>query len=471
MPQRNFSRRLLRRSWDEWDERRFEDAQHLTPAATRPRRAVQSFVLAALFFAGAALSAGAGDQMHTFLGDGGGQSPAAAQPASASTDSTPGDTTSTDSTTTATAPEPAAPEPAPAPTPATPAPADATPPAAAAPSHESADAPTGPTENAPRAGQVPHSSSNALTPAPASTPDASAAEKSLTRATRIKHMPPAARRKVAPKRVVRKPVRQAPEIEGPAAGATVWLNRAMPDPTPPEARLSQYFADHLVPSSQKQHLDWALVLGVLRADGGLGPRPTSLGGLESTELRLAKLGAGTSAWRAARAYLGTSAAADRAVALMHLYRAIGMDAVVQGLEAQRYALGHKLLSDKRVSIYPGGIGDVASGRVNVRVVAMIEYLADTFGQVSVSCLITGHRLYARPGVVSAHIYGLAADISVLADTPIVGHQQPGSITQRAVKALLLLPAGMLPKQVISLIGMGGPSFALADHYNHIHVGY
>jgi hypothetical protein len=159
------------------------------------------------------------------------------------------------------------------------------------------------------------------------------------------------------------------------------------------------------------------------------------------------------------------------VALMHLYRAVGMDAVVQGLEAQRYALARKLLSDKRVSIYPGGIGDVSSGRVNVRVVAMIEYLADTFGQVSVSCLITGHRLYARPGVVSAHIYGLAADISVLSNTPILGHQQPGSITQRAVQSLLLLPPGMLPRQVISLIGMGGPSFALANHYNHIHVGY
>jgi hypothetical protein len=470
MPQRKFSRRLLgRRSWDEWDERRFEDAQHLTPAATRPRRAVQSFVLAALFFAGAALSAGAGDQMHSLLGDDGGSNPSVAQPASASTDATPGDTTSTDatstdSTTTAPAPEPA-PEPALAPPPA-----DATPPAAAAPSHDTVDGPTGPDENAPGAGQVPHSSSSAPPPAPAS-PGAASAQTSLTRATRIKHVPRAIKRRAAPERVVRKPVRKAPEIEGPAAGATVWLNRAMPDPTPPEARLSQYFADHLAPSSQKQHLDWALVLGVLRADGGVGPLPASLGGLARAELRLARLGGHTSPWRAARAYLGSSKAADRAVALMHLYRAVGMDAVVQGLEAQRYALARKLLSDKRVSIYPGGIGDVSSGRVNVRVVAMIEYLADTFGQVSVSCLITGHRLYARPGVVSAHIYGLAADISVLSNTPILGHQQPGSITQRAVQSLLLLPPGMLPRQVISLIGMGGPSFALANHYNHIHVGY
>jgi hypothetical protein len=30
---------------------------------------------------------------------------------------------------------------------------------------------------------------------------------------------------------------------------------------------------------------------------------------------------------------------------------------------------------------------------------------------------------------------------------------------------------MLPMQIISLIGLGGPSFPLANHYDHIHVGY
>jgi hypothetical protein len=91
--------------------------------------------------------------------------------------------------------------------------------------------------------------------------------------------------------------------------------------------------------------------------------------------------------------------------------------------------------------------------------------------VTVSCLISGHRLYARPGVISAHIYGLAADISELAGTSITGHQQPGSVTEHAVRDLLFLPPEVLPKQVISLLGLGGPSFPLANHYDHIHVGY
>jgi hypothetical protein len=55
--------------------------------------------------------------------------------------------------------------------------------------------------------------------------------------------------------------------------------------------------------------------------------------------------------------------------------------------------------------------------------------------------------------------------------PITGHQQPGGITERAVRDMLLLPPELLPKQVISLLGLGGPSFPLANHYDHIHIGY
>jgi hypothetical protein len=74
-------------------------------------------------------------------------------------------------------------------------------------------------------------------------------------------------------------------------------------------------------------------------------------------------------------------------------------------------------------------------------------------------------------VVSAHIYGLAADISMLAGTSILGHQQQSSVTEKAVRNILLLPAELQPRQVISLIGMGGPSFPLSNHDDHIHVGY
>jgi hypothetical protein len=126
-----------------------------------------------------------------------------------------------------------------------------------------------------------------------------------------------------------------------------------------------------------------------------------------------------------------------------------------------------------VQIYPAGRGDVSSGRVDVRVLAMIEYLAQANGEVSVSCLISGHSLYVagRPGVVSAHIYGRAVDISAVGNVAILGHQGPGTVTERTIEQILALPSSVEPKQVISLMTLGGPSFALADHYNHIHIGY
>jgi hypothetical protein len=103
----------------------------------------------------------------------------------------------------------------------------------------------------------------------------------------------------------------------------------------------------------------------------------------------------------------------------------------------------------------------------------MEYLAQANGSVTVSCLISGHSLYVhgRPGVVSAHIYGRAVDISAVGDVPILGHQEQGGVTERAVRQVLALPDSVEPKQVISLLTLGGPSFALPDHYNHIHIGY
>src|SRR3712207_8673382 len=43
---------------------------------------------------------------------------------------------------------------------------------------------------------------------------------------------------------------------------------------------------------------------------------------------------------------------------------------------------------------------------------------------------------------------------------ITGHQEPGGVTERAVRAILLLPSGLVPRQVISLLGLGGPSFPM-----------
>jgi hypothetical protein len=202
---------------------------------------------------------------------------------------------------------------------------------------------------------------------------------------------------------------------------------------------------------------WSLLLAVLRSHGHEGRVPATRSKLERLARRLEGVRLRT---------LGQDVQA-----LERYNRAVGLQGLVVGLEAAKPQLERRLLRDRRVSIYPAGRWDVASGRIDVRVLVLVRYLAVTFDQVTVSSLRSGHRYFARPGVMSAHVYGLAVDISALGGTAVSGNQGLGSVTQKAVEAILLLPAELQPQQVISLLGLGGASFALADHYDHIHVGY
>jgi hypothetical protein len=262
----------------------------------------------------------------------------------------------------------------------------------------------------------------------------------------------------------------APEIEGVGA-PTIWLNAQLPDPTPPAKRLTARFASELASTAKAAGVDWELVLGVLRAGGDLSAVPATDAELGKLSERLATLGAAKDEWSAVLALDGRATFADQAVALAHYDRAVGLWALVHGLEAAKQHLAEQVLNDPAVTIYVGGRSDLSSGRIDVRVIAVIAYLRETFGSVTVSCLITGHGLYARPGVISAHIYGRAVDIAAVGGTSIFGNQEPGGITEKAVRAILLLPSELQPQQVISLLGLGGPSFPLADHFDHIHVGY
>jgi hypothetical protein len=465
MPRQNslISRLRHGRAWDEWDEKGDEETKPPVASAevssrrSGTRRVAAALTFAALFVAGAAFSATAGDQVRSAL-------EASAMPGQASTDATATDATTDPGTSTSTDPAPA---PAADPvdgggatvTAPTPAPADggatAVPPADTTPV-------TAPAASATAQAAVQQAASGSASSAAQANASTAAAQPEPAPAASA---PPADTSARAEKKQTPAPV----ELEG-AASSVVWLNRAMPDPTPPALRLRPPFAQNLRSVARANHVSWALLLGVLRVQGNNGAAPASLPALRMLAGRLARQGVQTP-WAATFAVSGETSFADRAVALSHYYRGVGLRALVRGLEAEKTRLGKKVLNDPRVTIYAAGRGDIESGRVDVRVLASIEYLADSFGQVTVSCLISGHRLYARPGVISAHIYGLAADISEVGGTPIYGHQQPGGITERAVRDVLLLPPEVMPKQVISLLGLGGPSFALANHYDHIHIGF
>ena len=390
------------------------------PARRRPpRRFGSALVFAILFFAGASFTAIAGDQTVQLLAEDAAEVAAAPAEAPAPEAATPEAPVSEPAADEATAEEPAVAE------------------LAEEPSAETGeDLVAAPARFAPSA--------------------APSADDTTTRTSTKARRAPASTRPAPVESL------QPLDAEADSPGATIWLHRAVPELIP-SFRLTPRAAGKLARTARRAGLDWAVVLGVLRANGKGTVR-------EATPL-LRKLGAAEDPWNAALGFTGRTAAADRAVALAHYYRAVGLKTIVRGLEARKQALVREVLADPRVNLSAGGRWDFEADHVDVRVVALIAYLAETYGQVTVSSLVSGHRHFARPGVVSAHVYGLAVDIAALGGVPVTGHQQPGGIVEQAVRDILLLPAEMRPTQVISLLGLGGPSFPLADHHDHIHVGY
>jgi hypothetical protein len=75
--------------------------------------------------------------------------------------------------------------------------------------------------------------------------------------------------------------------------------------------------------------------------------------------------------------------------------------------------------------------------------------------------------------VSEHSTGTAVDIAAVNGIPIYGHQGPNSIADVTIQRLLTLQGTMKPHQIISLMTFEGAdnTLAMADHDDHIHVGW
>ena len=134
-------------------------------------------------------------------------------------------------------------------------------------------------------------------------------------------------------------------------------------------------------------------------------------------------------------------------------------------------LEKRVLSDERIEIYECGRDDIRSGQIDRRVLATLAYLAESGLKPGVTSLKCGHGFYTAGGNVSEHSSGNAVDIATVNGIPILGHQEPGGITEQSVRRLMQLQGTMAPHQIISLLEMGGATFAMADHNDHIHVGF
>jgi hypothetical protein len=227
-------------------------------------------------------------------------------------------------------------------------------------------------------------------------------------------------------------------------------SRPLPDPLQPGSRLDPDFARLLERVAGNR---WPVVLALLRTQGKTGAAPAKAA-------EIGKLaGAATE-----------SAGGERVQALADYHRAVGLAGLTRGLHAVKGELIKRALSGK-VNIYPGGRFDISSGRIDVRVLVTMLYLAERHGSLTVTSLISGHGVFTKSGHVSLHSYGHAMDIGAVGGVSVLGNQQPGGPTEDALRSVMLLPSELQPSELISLFKLGGPSFAMADHHDHIHVGF
>jgi murein DD-endopeptidase MepM/ murein hydrolase activator NlpD len=161
-----------------------------------------------------------------------------------------------------------------------------------------------------------------------------------------------------------------------------------------------------------------------------------------------------------------------------IYRAKGRSPFAQNLGVSgvlllsKEALERRVLDDKHLEIYDCGRTDIATGQIDRRVLAMLEYLVEKGFDLSITSLRCGHSVMSASGYVSEHSTGDAVDIATIDGVPVTGHQGPGTLTDALIKDVLELQGTMHPHQVISLEDLpGDTSFALPDHYDHVHVGY
>ncbi|HEX8714234.1 MAG TPA: hypothetical protein VF706_01590, partial [Solirubrobacteraceae bacterium] len=126
-----------------------------------------------------------------------------------------------------------------------------------------------------------------------------------------------------------------------------------------------------------------------------------------------------------------------------------------------------------ISIYACGRQDIASGAIDKRVLAVLEFLSRIGLKPTVSALRCGHSEMTVSGYVSEHYTGDAVDISAINGIPIAGHQGAGSITDLTIRALLTLQGEFVPHQIISLMQYPGApnTLAMPEHWDHIHVGF
>jgi Transglycosylase SLT domain len=160
-----------------------------------------------------------------------------------------------------------------------------------------------------------------------------------------------------------------------------------------------------------------------------------------------------------------------------IYRAAGKNPFTGGATAgqvllmSKEQLQQRVLADPNLEIYSCGRQDIATGQIDRRILALLEYLVARGFDLTITSLKCGHSIYTTSGNISEHSSGNAVDIAQINGIPVLGNQGPGSLTEALVKDVMALQGTMSPHQIISLMDFGANTYAMGDHDDHVHVGY
>jgi Transglycosylase SLT domain len=136
-------------------------------------------------------------------------------------------------------------------------------------------------------------------------------------------------------------------------------------------------------------------------------------------------------------------------------------------------LEHAVLSDPDIELPACADHEVAAGRIDSRVLALLLFLSRNDLKPSVSAIRCPAEGAVAPNAQTAVQQGEGVDISKINGVPIAEHQGAGSITDLTIRTMLTLQGRYAPENIVSLMHYSGSptTHAELDHASYIGVGF
>ena len=127
-----------------------------------------------------------------------------------------------------------------------------------------------------------------------------------------------------------------------------------------------------------------------------------------------------------------------------------------------------VLENHNLSFDADGLADLRAGRIDPRVISVLEHLSREH-HLTISSMRSDHDRLTAGGSVSNHTYGRAVDIAAIDGVPV----GPGNrVAQRLAVELSTLDPSIRPTEIGSPWSLPGPAyFTDGDHQDHLHVAF